>query len=342
MAEELALPMQWLPEHAPRVLVIGAGVSGLVTATVLAGRGAKISLIHRPETRTRASHFAGGMLAPWCEAADAPPRLAQDAAGAIDWWSGHFAGTQRHGSLVVAPRRDREELARFARRTSHHTALDAAAIAALEPDLAGRFDHGLHFAEEAHLDPRKAMEALAEGLRQQGVSLRDCDADEARFGDYDRVVDCRGHAAAQDWRDLRGVRGEMLLLRCPDISLSRPVRLLHPRIPLYIVPRGDHCFMVGATMIESSDRRTITARSTMDLLNAAYTLHPAFAEAEILEAGANIRPALPDNMPALKDEGQVLRLNGMYRHGFLLAPHLANQAADSVLDRHTHQRKVNA
>jgi glycine oxidase len=109
------------------------------------------------------------------------------------------------------------------------------------------------------------------------------------------------------------------------------VRLLHPRIPLYIVPRGGGIFMVGATMVESADRRPVTARAAMELLNAAYALHPAFAEAEILEMGSNIRPALPDNLPDLRREGRVLRLNGMYRHGFLLAPALAERAAALLL-----------
>ena len=78
----------------------------------------------------------------------------------------------------------------------------------------------------------------------------------------------------------------MLLLRCPDVALARPVRLLHPRFPVYVVPRGEGLFMVGATMIESDERTRVTARSLVELLNAAYVLHPAFAEAEIVEIGA--------------------------------------------------------
>jgi glycine oxidase len=95
--------------------------------------------------------------------------------------------------------------------------------------------------------------------------------------------------------------------------------------------------MVGATMIESADRRAVTARSAMEMLNAAYALHPAFGEAEILETGSNIRPAFPDNMPLLRQEGNVLHLNGMYRHGFLLSPAFARRAAVIVLGEDTTQ-----
>ena len=110
------------------------------------------------------------------------------------------------------------------------------------------------------------------------------------------------------------------------------MRLLHPRFPLYIVPRGEHLFMVGATMIESDERRRVTARSVVELLNAAYALHPAFAEAEIVEIGCDARPAFPDNLPRIRRQGDRVLVNGLYRHGFLLAPAMARRAAGVVLD----------
>ena len=85
----------------------------------------------------------------------------------------------------------------------------------------------------------------------------------------------------------------------------------------YIVPRGDGLFMIGATMIESSDQSRISARSMVELLNAAYALHPSFGEAEIIETGTDVRPAFPDNLPRIRRTGKILRLNGLYRHGYL-------------------------
>jgi glycine oxidase len=127
---------------------------------------------------------------------------------------------------------------------------------------------------------------------------------------------------------LRGVRGEMLLVRTREVRLSRPVRLLHPRIPLYIVPRADGLFMIGATMIESAEQGGMTARSAIELLSAAFALHPAFGEAEVVEMSAGVRPAYADNAPRLVERDGRLCLNGAYRHGYLLAPDLAGQAAD--------------
>ena len=90
--------------------------------------------------------------------------------------------------------------------------------------------------------------------------------------------------------------------------------------------------MIGATMIESEERGRVTARSVVELLNAAYTLHPAFAEAEILELGCDVRPAFPDNLPRIRRRGDTVLVNGLFRHGFLLAPALARRAASVVTD----------
>lgn len=124
----------------------------------------------------------------------------------------------------------------------------------------------------------------------------------------------------------------MLLLRTRDVSLRRPIRLLHPRLPVYVVPRAEQVFMVGATMIESEDAQRISARSMLELLSAAYALHPAFGEAEILEIGTQARPAFPDNLPRMVRRGRTLHINGLYRHGFLVAPALARRAAEVVLN----------
>lgn len=317
-----------------RVTVIGAGVAGLVAALELAERGARVELIERgTQVGERAcSWFAGGMLAPWCERENAESEVTALGQIALDWWPRHVSGTVHRGTLVVAPPRDSGELLRFARRTERHAWVDAERIGELEPDLAGRFRKALHFADEAHVDPRWALTALAGKLSGMGVPIRFGIEASADAIDADHVLDCRGFAARDVLTGLRGVRGEMLLVRSRDITLSRPVRLLHPRFPLYVVPRADGLFMIGATMLESADRGGVTARSAVELLNGAYALHPAFGEAEIVELGADIRPAFADNLPRVIRHGRTLYLNGLYRHGFLMAPALARQAAQAIFD----------
>ena len=317
-----------------QVTVIGAGVAGLTCAVELAERGATVEVLERGESlgASSCSWYAGGMLAPWCERESADPLVAQLGEQSIDWWSERFPQTVRNGSLVIAQGRDVVELASFARRTERYVRLGREQIGELESDLAERFPQALFFPSEAHIDPRAALRALESRLAEHGVRIRfGVDASRAHLADG-KIVDCSGLAAREVLRDLRGVRGEMLVVRSCELSLSRPVRVLHPRVPVYVVPRGDGIFMIGATMIESDAPRRITARSMLELLSAACALHPAFAEAEILEIGTGVRPAFPDNLPHIRWRDDVLYVNGFYRHGFLLAPALARMAADVVLN----------
>lgn len=316
-----------------KVTVVGAGVAGLATATELLKRGAEVTLVERAPALGPAScsWWAGGMLAPWCEAESAEEAVVRLGGQAADWWQRHAGGVTRRGTLVLAPPRDAGELKRFARRTQTHQWLDGEGIAALEPELAGRFRSALFFESEAHLDPRKATRALADNLVAGGAALLfGVEAKDAPPGDL--VVDCRGLAARDRLSDLRGVRGEMLVLRSTEVAVTRTVRLLHPRIPAYLVPRGNGLFMLGATMIESGSRSPVSARSLMELLGAAYALHPAFGEAEVVEIGVDARPAFPDNLPRAWRDGRTVFVNGLYRHGFLLAPAMARRAAALVLD----------
>ena len=160
---------------------------------------------------------------------------------------------------------------------------------------------------------------------------------EFEFGNYFKknneiIIDCRGLASRDCQKNLRGVKGEMLMIDCPEINLTRPIRLLHPRIPIYIVPRGKGIYMLGATMIESDDNKNITARSLMELLNAAYAINPIFGESKILEIGVDARPSYPNNIPSIRKKDNIISVNGLFRHGFLLAPALARMVSEYIFD----------
>ncbi|MFA3920018.1 FAD-dependent oxidoreductase [Ruegeria hyattellae] len=315
--------------------VIGAGVAGLTVATELSARGAQVQVFDPagPPGPHGCSWWAGGMLAPWCEYENAEEPVLRHGKTAIDWWGRHTK-VDRAGTLVVAHRRDLPDLRRFSRRTEGYAQANQDEITQLEPDLSG-FEAGLHFPQEAHLDPRTALQSLRKALVAQGADFHAKPAPET----LDNAIDCRGFAARDHLTDLRGVKGEMLIIRCPDVTLSRPVRLLHPRIPLYVVPRGEGIFMLGATMIETEDKSRITARSMLELLSAAFALNPAFGEAEILETGVDLRPAFPDNLPRIRRRNGRIYANGLYRHGYLMAPALAQGVADLALEN-THSEFV--
>jgi glycine oxidase len=184
----------------------------------------------------------------------------------------------------------------------------------------------LFFPDEGHVEPRRVLPALHQQLTAHGVDIKFDSACEPQDLDADRIViDCRGLAArdtSSTEATLRGVKGETIVVETSEIALSRPVRLMHPRWPLYLIPRAGNRIMIGASTIESEDRG-MSVRSALELLSAAYAVHPAFAEARIVEFDSGLRPAFPDNLPRVAIEGSRIAVNGLYRHGFLIAPALA-------------------
>jgi glycine oxidase len=305
------------------VSVIGAGIAGAWQALLFAQAGHAVTLFERggADMTQATSHWAGGMLAPYCEREASEPLITRLGIRALDLWRAQFPDTPFNGSLVVSHPRDRADYERFARMTSNHQRLDADAVTALEPSLDGRFRDALFFPEEGHVEPRLVLPQLHQRIHAAGGAIR-FDSEQRPDETDGIVIDCRGLFARDSQPNLRGVKGEMIIVETDEIILARPVRLIHPRWPLYIIPRAGNQFMIGATSIEREDDG-VSVRSALELLSAAYAVHPAFGEARIVEIGSGLRPAFPDNLPRIAIDNQKIAVNGLYRHGFLLAPALA-------------------
>ena len=223
--------------------------------------------------------------------------------------------------------------------------LDSESLADIEPSLGERFKHGLFLPNEGQLDNRQLLEALLVELNLMKVSCHwnqaaDTEQLRAKQNGFDWVIDCRGLGAKNDWKaadsaskKLRGVRGEVIRLYAPEVKLRRPTRLIHPRYPIYIAPKEDDIYVVGATEIESEDLSPMSVRSAMELLSAVYTVHSGFAEARILEMATQCRPTLKDNLPEIHVEQQpnqagLMMINGLYRHGFMISPAILDCALE--------------
>ncbi len=330
--------------------IVGAGVMGRLLALELNEHGWDVTIFDRNgvEGRDSCSWTGAGMIAPYCELEAAERVITQLGVQSASRWPAIIKRLptpvyyHSRGSLVVAHPRDRNELERLRRRVNENaprpdimSEINGKELGELEPDLSGRFLTGLYFPFEQHMDNRGLLHSMAEGLNQRGVSLVTEYSAETiapnRIGrgssdqSFDWVIDCRGMGAKHDMAELRGVRGELIYLHAPEVNLSRPVRLMHPRYSIYIVPRPDDIYVVGATAIESDDESgTIAVRSALELLSAAYTVHTGFAEGRMLEASVACRPAFPDNHPRIHTEDGLIRINGLYRHGFLISPALTD------------------
>ncbi|WP_116138070.1 FAD-dependent oxidoreductase [Trinickia diaoshuihuensis] len=333
----------------PDFAVLGGGLCGRLVAWRLAGAGHRVALYERGDAAgsSSAAWVAAAMLAPLAEAAVAEPLIVELGAASLEEWPRIIAQLpepvffQRNGTLVVWHHGDRAEASLFERRVRANAPaalladgglarVDGAALAAVEPTLAGRFATGWFMPREGQLDNRQVLRALAAGLAERGVATHWNTVVEEHARPLAQVtIDCRGLGAKPVLPSLRGIRGEVARVKAPGIGLTRPVRLLHPRYPIYLAPKEDDVYVVGATEIEGEDMSPVSVRSALELLSAAFAVHPGFGEARILELNTQCRPTLPDHRPAISwDGGRTLTVNGLYRHGYMIAPEVSRAAAD--------------
>ncbi|WP_153074456.1 FAD-dependent oxidoreductase [Paraburkholderia bonniea] len=334
------------PASDPDIAVLGGGLCGRLVAWQLAGLGYRVALYERGDAAgsAAAAWTAAAMLAPLAEAASAELLITQLGAASLEAWPRILAALpepvffQRNGTLVLWHHADRTEAPLFERRLRANAPaallddgllrLSGAQLDEAEPALAGRFPQGWLLPREGQLDNRQVLRALVAGLAERGVALHwNTPVDDTALPAARLTIDCRGLGAKPVWPGLRGIRGEVARVHAPGIGLTRPVRLLHPRYPLYIAPKQDDLYVIGATEIEGEDQSPVSVRSALELLSAAFSVHPGFGEARILELNAQCRPTLPDHRPALVWDGAAtLRVNGLYRHGYMIVPEVSEAA----------------
>lgn len=340
------------------IAIAGAGLAGRLFAWALARAGHRVQVFEaRPgpeplfDGQGAAAFTAAGMLSPLAELEKAETAIAAAGWRSLALWPALVrqlgtrqpVGLQLNGSLLLAQRSDAGAAQRVLDRLQQPglagfpqpQALDPQALATLEPAL--RRSPGLMawlLPGEGLIHPLEAMAALQADAPDcawhWSQAVARCEPgwlqlDDGRRIDADWVIDCRGLGAKPQLPALRGVRGEVIALDAAGHGLTRPVRLLHPRHRVYLVPRTADQLLIGASEVESEDRSPVSLQSAVELMAAAHSVMPQLAEARITRLDRNLRPALPDHQPHLHHEAGLLRLNGLYRHGWLLAPALVDQ-----------------
>ncbi len=333
--------------------IVGGGLMGRLLALALAKGGAQVDLFDKSgsDAAHAAARIAAAMLSPLAESAITEDSVVRMGLYSLPRWKALINDLtesvyfQQNGTLILWHRQDASDAERFAAHLKKNCRanpdlsapqkLNNEALRELEPGVAERFTQGLYLPNEGQLDNRQLLDALATELKLLNVNCHwhtEIDPEPLRKeSSYKAVIDCRGTGAKEPWSSgespntLRGVRGEVVRLYAPEVKLRRPTRLIHPRYPIYIAPKENDVYVVGATEIESDDLSEMSVRSAMELLSAVYTVHSGFAEARILEMATQCRPTLKNNLPEIrsrKDKGlaDLIMINGLYRHGFMIAP----------------------
>jgi glycine oxidase len=342
--------------------IAGAGLLGRLLAFQLARTGHTVTVFDpatNPDARGAAGWTAAGMLSPMAELETANLAVFEQGVRSLDLWSGivtdlkviapdHPVMLRMQGSLLLAHKGDEGAAKRMIDLLAHKTpkqytehapqAISNKALQALEPAVHGAA-HAWQLPIEGQIDTVQAMLAMTAAATTLGVTwhwnesvtlLQQGVIKTAKQNfQFDWIFDVRGTGARTDL-SVRGVRGEIFWLHAPNVELQRPIRLLHPRHRVYLVPRDGHRIVVGASEIESEDRSPISLRSTVELLAAAHSIIPELAEARIIHSETNLRPALPDNLPLMEISDGITRINGLFRHGWLIAPALTEDALQAL------------
>ena len=284
---------------------------------------------------------------------------------------GVYDGFKNSGTIITAHPQDMPELEHFIGTLQHKVEeakeiklLNNQELTQLEPELS-LHTQAFYLKDEGVVDAQRFIAFSTNYFdMQQNVSWREftevksLEAKKVHLADsteeFDWVFDARGLGAKEYFKDLRGVRGEVGWVESKEIDITRPTRLLHPRYKIYIVPRGNGCegidleyckdckiaqtpnskrYIIGASEIESEDFSPISVRSTLELMSALFTVHPEFGEARIVNTETNCRPAFRDNLPRIENEEGLTRINGLYRHGYLLAPAIVEKALNEGIRR---------
>ncbi len=364
-----------------KVAIAGSGLVGRVLALNLLKMGCEVTFFEKEgRDGVKAAGFtAAGMLAPFAELETAESVIFEYGKRSMVLWGdllkqiGLFDGLQLQGSLITAHPQDRNDLEHFIAalrfkvpEAQEIETLDTQGIGAIEPQLK-HHAKGYFLKAEGQVDSQRFiafsttyLESHPNVTWHEYTTVRslspytiETDNETHRF---DWVFDARGLGAQEYFKDLRGVRGEVLWVESSEVEISRPTRLMHPRYKIYIVPRQNGCegieleyckeckiasatgakrYIIGATEIESEDRSPISVRSSLELLSALYSVHPSFGEARVVNSETNCRPAFRDNLPRIENEAGLTRINGLYRHGYLLAPALVEEAiAEGIAKQH--------
>jgi glycine oxidase len=337
-----------------RVIVIGAGIIGLAIADALVRRGVSVIVLDMRGPGRGASHASAGILAPYSEAHANSSLLAlgerslalyDTFVSALRETTGRIIPYVRTGTLDVACS-TAERAALEARRDWLTRAgvlcewLDRTALRGFEPAVTPDADAGLWTRVHGFVGVQPLVAALEESARRAGATVVSGVDVHALSLHTSHVAVAAGDTsyqadavvlAAGSWTTaiaasagltlpVRPVRGQLLAMRWRDAS--PPGRVIWGS-SCYVVPWPDGTMLVGATAEDAGFDETPTIVARESLTRSVEALLPAARGATIDAVRVGLRPALPDELPAIgpfAHAPRVIAATGHYRNGILLAP----------------------
>ncbi len=350
-ARRIAVLLQVLDRQmSKRVVVVGGGVIGLLTAFNLAAKVGHVVVCDQGEVGRESSWAGGGIVSPLY------PWRYSPAVTALAHWSQDFypqLGERLFASTGVDPEvhttglywldldDEAQALAWAEREQRPLSAVDISAAYDAVPVLGPGFKRAIYMAGVANVrNPRLVKSLKAALLAMPNVTLREhCQITgfAQQGGRVTGVQTADGVLAADEvvlsagaWSGdllatlglalpVEPVKGQMILFKCAEDLLPSMV-LAKGR---YAIPRRDGHILVGSTLEHAGYDKTPTGDALQSLKASAVELLPELEGATVVAHWAGLRPGSPEGIPYI---GPVpghagLWLNcGHYRNGLVLAP----------------------
>ena len=347
---------------SPDVIIVGAGLNGLLTARECVAAGMRVTIVDRSAAAAPASWAAGGILSPLEPWREPETTLAMARAGqalypylveSLQAETGIDLGYFACGMLVLAPENTAEIMAWAESHGEHCVPLEAGQLTEREPGLADEFLHGLLLPDVYQIRNPRLLKALHQSLQQDGVMFMSageavtlriesdrCQGVMVDGTEYDagRVVLAAGAWSSQLLGNLqpqlpvRPMRGQMLAYEA-DAGMLGHILL---RQRHYLVPRRDGLILAGSTVEDVGFDTATTDAAAQNLHAMGCRLLPALADRRAVHHWAGLRPATPDGLPYVGAHPAVagLYLNyGHFRNGVLQAPASARLVTDIMAGR---------
>ncbi len=344
------------------VIIVGAGVIGLMTAIELHRAGARVTLVDRQQAGRESSWAGGGILSPlfpW-RYPDAVTRLAllsqqiyPRLVEELQAETGVDAEFLPSGMLVLGDYTGEGPEAWARRFDIDMRPVDAGQIAALEPQLAPGFEQGWWFPQVHQARNPRLLALLRAAIEARGIKLienlpverilvgqgraRGVIAGDRRIeAEHTVIASGAWSAGLLDPLDcpsaIEPVRGQMLLLRAEPGQIRR-ILLAQDR---YLIPRRDGRILVGSTTEHVGFDKSTSERVRDELLDYARRIAPVLDQAELERHWSGLRPGSPSGIPAIGPHPGIENLfinAGHYRNGLVMAPASARLLADLLLKR---------